>query len=101
MAMNKLELHINGAGKNSFLRNVPLYVDNVALSAGKPEKITPPDGALTVFFSCTEDYWVKANGTAGIGLNGSELNPSGYQLGSQFLSIVTEQDAKMSITFYG
>lgn len=100
MAMNKLELYVNANGHNSFLRNIPFHVDNISLAAGKPEKIVPPTGAGSVLFSCTGDYWVKANGTAGIGLHGSELNPQGYLLGSQFLSIVAEHDEKMSVTFY-
>mgnify|MGYP001579035147 CR=1 FL=1 len=98
--MNKLELHINGAGKNSFLRNIPQTVRNYALAAGQPVKVVPPEGVAVVFFSSTADYWIKANGTAAIASNDSELNPIGYQMGTEYLSIVSEEDAKMSIAFY-
>ena len=95
--MNKLELHINGSGQNSFLRNIPQTVENITFSDSQPVRVTPPAGAQTVFFSCTSDYWVSATGTD---QNGAELNPIGYQLGAEVLNITSEQGAKMSIAFY-
>ncbi|MBF0510001.1 MAG: hypothetical protein HQK57_13890, partial [Deltaproteobacteria bacterium] len=93
--------------RSSFARPVSDYIDNLILNADLAVGHPVPSGYSVVVFSCTQDFWVKANGTAFIPVEGvrdgqgCEFNPVVYDLtGVTSLSLISAVDAVVSLAFY-
>ncbi|MBF0549736.1 MAG: hypothetical protein HQK60_04300 [Deltaproteobacteria bacterium] len=93
--------------RSSFARPVSDYIDNLILNANLAVNHAVPIGYRVAIFSCTQDFWVRANGTAFIPVDdvsdgqGCEFNPVVYDLTDvASISLISAGDAVISLAFY-
>lgn len=100
-------------GRNAFVIEPSDYICNLVLSTDVRQELTIPDGAAYAVFSCIDadgdpaSFWARINGFAVepaanvIDGSGSEPNPTvRYVKDDSFISVVSPEDAKLTIMFY-
>lgn len=85
-----------------------LYSDARVLAANTAETVTVPAAAAFAFFSCTEDFYAKRNGTAAVPSadvadgTAAELNPTARAVTpGDTISVISESAAILTVSWYG
>lgn len=96
MPINELYLKGDSSGRTVNLVSAPEYIDQRAITAGTPEDITVPTGAVYVIFASEVNFYVKPNGSGarptGDVTDGTawDINPVGYVIDGLSTGAITK-----------